>query len=544
MLEKYINGKIYTGENTELKSAFAVDGGVFVKVGSNKEVIEYGGTADASVIDLCGRFVCAGFNDSHMHLLNYGKALKTADLTKHTYSIKSIISKVKKFIKDENIPEGEWVIGRGWNQDYFNEDSAYPLRWDLDRISDKHPIALTRACGHMLVVNSVALDILKINSDTKVPYGGKIEFSENGEPNGIFRENAMEIITSAFPKPDKIRLKEMIIAASAALNSYGITSVQTDDLLCFSNVPYEEVLEAYSELRDEGKLTVRVYEQSLFLDGKSFKEFIDKGYYTGFGDEFFKIGPLKLLGDGSLGTRTAYLDRCYNDDPSTRGMALLSKKELREMFEISYSNGMQIAVHVIGNGTLDLVLDAYEEVYGGDCGSRDFRNGIVHCQIMRADQLERCKRLGLHAYIQSIFLDYDIQIVEDRVGKELAETSYNFKTMYDTMSASNGSDCPVELPFVMGGIQCAVTRKRLKAQSSEKEYLPGQALTIDEALKTFSVNGAYASFEENIKGKIREGMLADFTILSENPFDVEKERIKDIMILGTYIGGSCVFEKK
>lgn len=540
MLKKFINGKVYTGEDTEFKTAFEVKDNVFLKVGDNDEIMACG-DEDAEIVDLCGSFVCPGFNDSHMHLLNYGKALKTADLTKDTDSVDSIIEKVKKFIKDEDIPDFEWVIGRGWNQDYFKEDMGYPLRWDLDRISDKHPIALTRACGHMLVVNSVALDILKINSDTKVPYGGKIEFSENGEPNGIFRENAMEIVTSAFPRPDKNRLKDMILAASAALNSYGITSVQTDDLLCFSNVPYEDVLDAYRELKEEGKLTVRVYEQSLFLESKDFRDFIRKGYHTGLGDEKFKIGPLKLLGDGSLGTRTAYLDRCYNDDPTTRGMALLSGKELREMFEIASANGMQIAVHVIGNGTLDLVLDAYEEVFGSDCGRRDIRNGIVHCQIMREDQLKRCERLGLHAYIQSVFLDYDIQIVEDRVGKELAKTSYNFKTMYDTMSASNGSDCPVELPFVMGGIQCAVTRKRLDAKPYEAAYLSEQALSVDEALKSFTVNGAYASFEEDIKGKIKEGMLADFVVLSENPFEADTSKIKDIEVLHTYMNGEKVY---
>ena len=219
----------------------------------------------------------------------------------------------------------------------------------------------------------------------------------------------------------------------------------------------------------------------------------------------------------------------------------MSGKELREMFEIASANGMQIAVHVIGNGTLDLVLDAYEEVFGSDCGRRDIRNGIVHCQIMREDQLKRCERLGLHAYIQSVFLDYDIQIVEDRVGKELAKTSYNFKTMYDTMSASNGSDCPVELPFVMGGIQCAVTRKRLNALPNEKAYLKEQAMSIDEALKSFTVNGAYASFEEDIKGKIKEGMLADFTVLSENPFEVENDMIKEIRVLSTYVDGKRVY---
>ncbi|MDO4438557.1 MAG: amidohydrolase [Eubacteriales bacterium] len=540
MLKKFINGKIYTGESVELEQAFAVKENVFVRVGSNDEILDYG-DEEAEIIDLGGSFVCPGFNDSHMHLLNYGKALKTADLTKDTDSVASIISKVRAFIKDENIPEGAWVIGRGWNQDYFHENADYPLRWDLDKISDKHPIALTRACGHMLVVNSMALEILNIDQNTEVPYGGKIEFDKEGRPNGIFRENAMDLVTAAFPRPDKARLKELIMAAQSALNSFGITSVQTDDLLCFSNVPYEDVLSAYRELRAEGKLTVRVYEQSLFLDGKSFKKFIDKGYHTGVGDEFFKIGPLKLLGDGSLGTRTAYLDRSYNDDPSTRGMALLSEAELREMFKIASSNGMQIAVHVIGNGTLDMVLDAYEEVFGSDCARADLRNGIVHCQIMREDQLERCKRLGLHAYIQSIFLDYDIQIVDDRVGVELAKTSYNFKTMYNTMSASNGSDCPVELPFVMGGIQCAVTRKRLSAKADEVAYLPEQALSMDEALKTFSVNGAYASFEENIKGKIRGGMLADFTVLSENPFETEVGDIKNIKVLNTYVDGKMVY---
>ena len=211
------------------------------------------------------------------------------------------------------------------------------------------------------------------------------------------------------------------------------------------------------------------------------------------------------------------------------------------MIGFAHENGMQAAVHTIGDACLDWVLEAYEKALEKR-PVKDHRHGIVHCQITRPDQLEKIRELGLHVYAQSIFLDYDIHIVKERVGEELASTSYSWKSLAEGgVTVSNGSDCPVELPDVMAGIQCAVTRKGLRAAAEDPAYLPAQHFTVQEALDSFTVNSARASFEEEKKGKIQKGMLADFVILAENPFEVCAYDLKAIRICATYLGGKNVY---
>lgn len=532
----YTNGVVYTGE-MPFCQAFAVENGRFLYAGSNEEAVKLKNEDDL-IYDLEGRFVCAGFNDSHMHLVNYGYSLQMADLASHTESMEAVKNAVKQFIEERQIEPGTWVRGRGWNQDYFTDDKRFPTRYDLDEISSEHPICLTRTCGHACVVNSRALSMAGITKDTPQIPGGHFELGPDGEPNGIFRENAMDLIYSRLPEPTKDDIKKMIVAASKALNSYGVTSSQTDDLLVFNNVPYQRILDAYAELEAEGKMTVRVNQQAQFMDLDGLKEFVEKGYNTGWGSEWFRIGPLKMLGDGSLGARTAYMSEPYADDPSTRGIPIFTREQFEEMVCFANSHHMQVAIHAIGDGILDDILAAYEKALT-ECPRTDHRHGIVHCQIMRPDQIVKFRELSLHAYIQSIFLDYDIHIVEDRIGAKKAKSSYNFKTLYDTVHTSNGSDCPVELPDVMAGIQCAVTRTTLKDHVGP--YLQNQALTVKEAIDSFTIEGAYASFEENVKGQIKAGMLADFVVLEENPFEVEAGRLKEIKIRETFVGGEKIF---
>ena len=535
----YRNGAVYTGE-LPLCRAFVVEDGRFICAGSDEDALAMKEPGD-EVKDLKGRFVCAGFNDSHMHLLNYGNALGAADLSQHTQSLSGMKEYMKEFIREQSPKPGTWVRGRGWNHDYFEDERRFPNRRDLDMISTEHPICLTRTCGHACVVNTMALRLAGITGNTPQVEGGLYEVDESGEPNGIFRENAMDLIYGCLPEPAKEDIKEMILAASKALNRYGVTSSQTDDLLAFNNVPYERVLEAYRELDAEGRMTVRVYEQSQFTTLDGLKAFVEKGYNTGWGNHWFKIGPLKMLGDGSLGARSAYLSQPYTDDGSTRGIPIFTRQQFEDMVEYADSQGMQVAIHAIGDGILDDILAAYEKALARHPG-KDHRHGIVHCQITRPDQLDKFAKLSLHAYFQSIFLDYDIHIVEERIGKERAASSYHFRTLYETTHASNGSDCPVELPDVMKGIQCAVTRTTVKDHVGP--YLPEQALDIKQALDSFTAEGAYASFEENVKGRIAPGMLADFVILGANPFETSPEELAGIPVEATYVDGVCRYSRE
>ena len=525
----YYNGIVYTGQ-LPFCSAFVVEDGLFTYAGYDEDVLLQ---SRDNMVDLQGNFVCAGFNDSHMHLLNYGQALMVAPLHQHTGSLEEMIT----CLKDMEPGRGGWIIGRGWNQDSFTDVHRMPNRYDLDGISRIYPVCAIRACGHALSVNSAAIDLLGITEKTPQPEGGEIVM-ERGVPNGVFFDNAMDLVLPHIPAPDKSELKEMILRACNALNIYGITSCQSDDYCVFHNLPWQTVNEAFQELETEKKLTVRVYEQANITTLDALKEFVESGNKTGTGSHFFKIGPLKMLGDGALGARTAFLSRPYADAPDTRGLSVFTKETFDQMIGYAHRNGLQVAVHCIGDACLDLVLDSIEKAIN-DYPREGHRHGIVHCQITRPDQLWKMVDMNLHIYAQTIFLDYDIHIVEKRVGPMLAQTSYNWKWLKDHgCRISNGSDCPVELPDVLAGIQCATTRCDLNGVGP---YLLQQAFSVQEALDSFTKESAWASFEESVKGEIKAGMLADFVVLDQNPFETALTRLKDIKVLKTYLSGICVY---
>ena len=536
MSRVYYNGRVYTGAS-ELSQAFAEEEGVITAVGSDEEVLgRYAGVA-AERVDLEGRFVCPGFNDSHMHLLNFGQALNMAQLAEHTGSLSGMMAYLRAYAAEHPPREGGWLLGRGWNQDYFTDVHRMPNRADLDAVSADVPIMLTRACGHCCVVNSKVLEIAGITADTPSPDGGTVGM-ENGEPDGCLYDNAIDLLTPFVPLPDKEELKNMIRLACRALNTFGVTSSQTDDYCVFRAIPFETVNAAYRELEESGELTVRVYEQANFTELPELKRFVEAGNVTGAGSRLFKIGPLKMLGDGALGSHTAHLSRPYADAPDTCGFSLFTPEHMKEMVSYANAQGMQVAIHAIGDACLDEVLDAVESALR-EHPRIDHRHGVVHCQISRADQLERIRALLMHVYAQSIFLDYDNHIVENRVGPELASTSYCWKTLMDSgVSVSNGSDCPVELPDVMRGMECAVTRTSMDGTGP---YLPQEAFSVQEALDSFTIRGAESSFEESWKGRIAPGFVADFVVLDQSPFEVSPREIHSIQVHACYLGGSCVY---
>ena len=527
----YYNGRVYTGA-LPLQEAFLVEEDHFTFAGTLEQAqhLPYD-----HKVDLKGGFVCAGFNDSHMHLLNFGQTLTIAPLAQHTGSLADMLNCLKQTAPGR----GGWILGRGWNQDRFLDQNRMPTRWDLDQVSVTAPVCAVRACGHALVLNSLALDILGITADTPQPEGGQIGM-ENGTPNGLLFDNAMTLVYSKIPAPCKEEVKAMLRSACRQLNAHGITSCHSDDYCVFDALPWQTVNEAYQELEESGELTVRVYQQANFTDVPALAAFIAKSNVTGTGSPMFRIGPLKLLGDGALGARTAYLSRPYADDPTTRGLSVFTAEEFDALIGYAHSHNMQVAVHCIGDGCLDLVLQSYQKAQ--DVLPRaDARHGIVHCQITRPDQLARITAQNLHVYAQSIFLDYDIHIVTQRAGEELAASSYSWKTLLKQgTTVSNGSDCPVENPDVLAGIQCAVTRSDLHGAAT---YLPQEAFTVQEALDSFTIAGAWASFEEDFKGRIRPGMAADFVVLGQNPYETAPTDLKTIPILQTFLNGKEVFHQ-
>ena len=530
----YYNGRVYTGE-LPLCSAFAVEDGRFTLVGDDETLLASAREGDA-LTDLSGRFVCAGFNDSHMHLLNFGQSLAAAQLAPHTESLAGMLDYLKSFLAANPPREGQWLTGRGWNQDYFTDVSRMPNRQDLDTVSAEVPIMITRACGHCCVVNSRVLALAGITADTPVPEGGSIGMTD-GQPDGRLCDNAMELLEGVLPLPGKEELKQMIRLACQNLNRFGVTSSQTDDYCVFRAIPFETVNAAYRELEESGELTVRVYEQSNFTELSELQRFVESGNVTGTGTDLFRIGPLKMLGDGALGSRTAHLSSPY---PGTEdcGFNLFSDEHMNSMVSYAHNHGMQVAIHAIGDACLDQVLNAVELALRENPRA-DHRHGVVHCQASRPDQLERIARLNMHVYAQSIFLDYDNHIVNKVLTPQLAASSYSWKTlMQKGVSVSNGSDCPVELPDVMEGIQCAVTRCSLDGTGP---YLPGEAFTVQEALDSFTIRSAEGSFEESSKGRIADGYLADFVVLGADPFETAPTDIHRIPVLASYLGGRCVY---
>lgn len=533
----YTDARVFTGTGT-FAEAFMVEDGRFTAVGSNPDILAQAAPEDA-VVTLGGRFVCAGFNDSHMHLLNYGNVRAQCDLA-GAGSVAEVQSRLRAFMQEKGIQGDRWLMGRGWNQDYFVPATGIPTRAELDAVSTEVPVCIVRCCGHCLVVNTRALELLGLDEHTPCPDGGSIERGADGLLNGVFCDSAMSLVYTRLPAPDRNAMKAMMLEAMAALNAVGVTSCQTDDLCAFENVPWHEVIAAYRELEQEGRMTVRVYEQSQFTEPEGLQCFLDAGWNTGVGTDMFRIGPLKLLGDGSLGARTAFMAGEYADAPGEKGIAIFTQAQLDALIGLAHRSGMQCAVHVIGDGILDRVLNAYEKAFA-EQPREDHRSGVVHVQLTRPDQLERMKQMQLHAYVQTVFIDYDSRIVHARAGEKLASTSYAFHGMREMgLHVSNGTDCPVETPEPMRGVQCAVTRQPL--DGSLQPYRPEEAMSVEEALLAYTAESAHASFEEHFKGRIESGMAADFVVLSGDPFAVPQAEICRIHAVKTVLGGRVVYE--
>lgn len=534
MIQLFHNGTVYTGRG-EFCEAFAVENGRFLAAGKFDALSA--SYPNARRRDLRGAFVCAGFHDSHMHMLGFGALLSRVNLSAHTSALSDVLAAARNGLK--NVFSGEWLIGRGWNDDYFQDEKRFPNRRDLDRVSRDVPIQLTRACGHVCAVNSKALKIAGIDRNTPNPEGGVIDRDEHGEPTGVLRENAIGLISAVQPLPDYKRVKFYLQKAARTLNAMGITAVQSDDFCAFPTLAFEAVLRAFSEMESEGSLSVRVYEQANLPTADHLEQFLATGLRTGAGDDRFRIGPVKLLADGSLGAHTAYLAKPYADQPDNRGVPIYSQHRLDTLVAMAHESGMQIAVHAIGDAALDQVLNAVDRAQRKH-PRPDARHGIVHAQITRPDQLERMHALHMHAYVQPIFLDYDAGIVKARVGKELADSSYAFGTLTRTCQASFGSDCPVEWPNPLRGIQCAVTRAPINAP--HMQYRPEESVSVAEAIDAFTIHSAYACFAEERQGRIAPGMVADFVLLESDPFKTYPSRVADIRVLETWVGGERVFD--
>lgn len=538
MKSVYYNGRVITLEDFDC-SAFVVEDGKFLKVGSDEEMLAENDISET--VDLKGKTVLPAFFETHMHILSLGMLLK--DINHNDCdSIENLIKISKEYIEKNHVPAGKWVRGRGWNHDKFKDEPRFITRYDLDRITTEHPLCFVRTCGHVIVTNSKGLELIGMSESAPEIEGGQIDLDENGRPLGIFRERARACILDAIPEKETEEIKELILLAQEEALANGIVEIHSDD---FKDVPtnYLKVIQAYRELIDEGKLKIRVYEQCNLPSVEKIQGFLDNGYHTGWnlGDGLFTLGPLKLLSDGALGARTAYLNAPYSDAPQQQGMLLFETEDLKAMVRKCHEAGMQIAIHAIGDGAVDEVMDAIEEAKKSYPRLNE-RHGIIHCQVTTPKQLERMKRLDLIAYIQPIFLNYDLKILDSRLGKERAATAYDWKSFFDNdLHPTGSSDCPVESLNIMENIYAAMTRKDLTG-NPKGGWKPEQSLSLEQCLRLFTINSAYACFSEEKKGTIKRGKSADFVIIDRDITNTAPDDIKDINIEKTYMAGEKLYD--
>lgn len=529
------NGNIFV-ENGNHVSAIWIENDRVLQVGSDEEILAL---ADENTerIDAMGNAVVPGFNDSHMHLYGLGQSLRSVQLL-GVDTLEEVLERGRRFIEENQVPAGTFVRGRGWNHDYFTDESRVLTRHDLDKISTEHPIIFNRACGHMAACNTMALEVCGIDASTPQMEGSEFYYDEDGTPNGVFTEHAIkEMLESHYPEPSVQERTEIINAAMDYALSHGITSVQTNDIAA-SN--YEDMFQAYENVFTENKARVRAYHQCFFTEPSQYQEFVNAGYHTGFGSDYNKIGPLKTFVDGSLGARTALMREVYEDDNSTKGITCLSQHQLNELIQVADRNDCQVAVHAIGDRAIEMVLDGYDTILRGE---NPLRHGVVHCQITDEAMVKRFLDNKVLAYVQPIFIHYDMHMVADRVGEALASTSYAFGDMFRMgIELSYGTDCPVEDLSTMDNLYCAIMRKDLKAQPAQG-YYPEQSVSVDEAIMLYSQAGAYVSSDEDRKGRLLPGYFADLAILDTNIFDMDLENLRSVKVMTTMVGGEIAFQR-
>lgn len=530
--EIYFNGKIYTMAG-QVVSAMAVCGDKIEAVGTDEEM-EVLADAASTFHDLRGKCVVPGFNDSHCHLMMTGVAFDRLDLQR-ARSMEDLIRLGKEYIEKHQLKEGEWIRGYGFDQNQF-ENPALPDGSVLDAISPRHPILIERVCGHVGAANPMALREAGFDENTRIE-GGILDKDENGKLNGILRETALDDFKRTIPGVTVQQLKTAAILAGKAANELGLTSMQTDDV---EAAPIEKVLEAYRQLEAEDQMTIRVFEEVEAKRIPNLERFLKLGLRTGDGSVFFKIGNIKLLTDGSLGARTAYLREDYSDDPGNKGIQVYTQDDLNEIVLRAHEAGMQVACHAIGDGAVEQVVTAYEKAY--EKSPADLRHRVVHCQFADDELLERMAKAKICADIQPPFVPSDAPLVPSRLGSREKEGYVWKRMLLKGIHLGGGSDCPVESFSPIWGIHCAVNRTDVFGQP-EGGWHPEEKLTVEEAVKLYTKDGAYLSFEEDIKGTLEPGKLADFVVLDQDLFEIPVEKIKDTTVLKTVVGGRVVWEK-
>lgn len=530
-----INGKIYLGEG-RFARALLISDGIIQAVGSDEYILD-AAAGGCAVVELNSKTVLPGFNDSHMHLLGVAQTLRCVRLQGCT-SIEEMIDRCKRYIDDGKPLQGPFIIGRGWNQELFKSERRMPNRFDLDKVSMNIPVIAGRICGHITVCNTKALEYAGITADTHIG-GGCIEIGKDHRPNGVLRERAGRLLWDLVPQPSVSEMSDMLRRAMIFASKEGLTSIQTNDI---REENEEDVFEAYDRLFKNGEAPLRITQQVRFTKPDRLRAFLNSGVKRGDGTPYHRMGFVKLLIDGSLGARTALMRQPYADDPLTSGVACMDQEQLDLMIGICHEKSMPVGVHAIGDKGIEMVLNSIERADRG--AGNPLRHALIHCQITDEALIERIKRMNMLVLAQPVFINSDWKMAEERVGRELEKTSYAFGTMVrHGIHLSYGTDAPVESLRPLDNIHCAVNRTDLKNMPREG-YFPKERVSVRQAIDAYTTESAFASGEENVKGKLLPGYYADLTVLGKDIFKIPAEEIKEIGIDMTMVGGKIVYQKE
>lgn len=514
--------------------AIGISNEKIVAVGKLEEVKSKLGT-DYESFDLKGKTLLPGFIDSHLHPIAYLFFLFNLDLV-NVKSIKELQDLLKEAAKSK--PKDELMVGLSLKEEDFEDPSEriLPTRWDLDVACPEHPVFLLRYDGHIGIANTKALELAGITVDSVSPDGGEIRKNKDGELTGILSELATNILLQkiTFPSPEII--KDVAKEAFDILASKGITSLHG-----------VVQIEGGAELGDVGSFEVPIlksivdeipqnwYSLVFANNPKKIKRIKKPPLDGGSPDSKFKVGGLKLFADGTYGSATALMFEPFSDQPDKSGFLVYSEEELYDKMQIAHNLGFQIGIHAIGDKANRVVVDLYKKLLK-EFPRDDHRHRIEHASSLKPDVIKDMKELGLIAACQPPFINSEYKWLQKRLGADRCKEAYPMKSLLNAgVLIASGSDCPIEDPSVIMGLHALVTRNG---------FVPEQSITIEEALKTYTFNGAYAAFEEDVKGTLEPGKLADFVILDKNPLDVPSDKIKDIQVLETIIRGKTVFKKE
>lgn len=525
----FTNGRIHTFDpSLPLVQALAASAGCIVGCGTTDDLRErFPGFIQ---IGLGGRSVVPGFIDSHIHLPSFGINLRRVEL-RDARSLGEAVEKVSAAVR--RAAPGEWVRGRGWDKNLWPED-RFPTCQDLDSFSPANPVILASKDGHLLWGNSAALRQAGIDAKTPDPPGGEIARDPQGAPTGILKEQAEDLIWRVVPPVGSEAVEDGIRDATEVAHRVGLVGVHN----FVGTETYEgaQAFAAFQRLQSRGELRLRVW---MTIPEAGLDAAIASGLRTGFGNEWLRVGPVKIFADGTLGSQTANMLAPFEGQPRNTGIAIHSREELIEVVGRATAGGFWCAIHAIGDRANRWVLDAYE---AHRAASRQLgaRHRIEHVQLLHPDDLLRLAQLGVTASMQPIHATSDRDIA-DRYWGRRSRYAYAWRSLLAAGTAlAFGSDAPVETPDVFQGLYAATTRMR-PDEPDVPAWYPAEALSVSQALYAYTAGAAYASGEDALRGTLAEGKLADFVVLDRDPTAVPAAELLHTRVEATVIGGQVVY---